>query len=204
MLEITQDFLPTQLVMSTLLGWFLGIEDGRVWAFTVSVERWDELLRANGFSGVDVSSTPSFCSVIVAQAVDDTVQILREPLAVAPAALPPLGDILIVGGGASSKLASQTQAVLWAATPSKTVTLLPGPEGTQVPKGAAVLCLSDLISPVFRNMNQKRFKGLQDIMETAEVVLWVISGAKSGKDPDANIILGLSSTLRAECMDLRL
>lgn len=204
LLEITKDFLPTQLVMSTLPGWFLGIEDGRVWAPTVGVERWDELLKANGFSGVDVSSTPSFCSVIVAQAVDETIQLLREPLAVAPEALPPLGDILIVGGGASSTLASQTQAILQAVAPSKTITVLPGLEGIQVPKRAAVLSLSDLDSPVFRDMNEKRFKGMQDVMETAEVVLWVTSGAKSGKNPDANTTLGLSSTLRAERMDLRL
>ncbi|KAI0445800.1 hypothetical protein F4803DRAFT_108074 [Xylaria telfairii] len=204
LLEITKDFLPTQLVMSTLPGWFLGIEDGRVWAPTVGVERWDELLKANGFSGVDVSSTPSFCSVIVAQAVDETIQLLREPLAVAPEALPPLGDILIVGGGASSTLASQTQAILQSIAPSKTITVLPGLEGIQVPKGAAVLSLGDIDSPVFCDMNEKRFKGMQDIMETAEVVLWVTSGAKSGKNPDANTTLGLSSTLRAERMDLRL
>ena len=67
-----------------------------------------------------------------------------------------------------------------------------------------MLCLSDLDSPVFCGMNQKRSRGLQDIMETAQVVLWVTSGAKSGEDPDANITLGLSSTLRAERMDLRL
>ncbi|KAI1736364.1 hypothetical protein F4680DRAFT_265421 [Xylaria scruposa] len=204
LLEITRDFLPTQLVMSTLPGWFLGVDDGRVWAPTVSVERWDELLKANGFSGVDISSTPSFCSVIVAQAVDETIQLLREPLAVAPAALPPMGDILIVGGGASSELASQTQSILQAAVPSKTVTVLAGLEGIQVPKGATVLGLGDLDSPVFRDMNEKRFKGLQDIMETAESVLWVTAGAKSGKNPEANTTLGLSATLRAERMDLRL
>ena len=200
LLEITRDFLPTQLVMSTLPGWFLGIEDGRVWAPTVSVERWDELLRANGFSGVDVSSTPSFCSVIMAQAVNETVQILREPLAIAPAALVPVDDILVVGG----ELASQTQVLLRAAAPVKTVTSSPGLEGIQVPRGAAVLCLADLDSPVFRDMNQERFRGLQDIMEKAEVVLWVTSGARSGNSPDANITPGLSSTLRAERTDLRL
>ena len=204
LLEITQDFLPIQLIMSTLPGWFLGIDDGRVWAPTISIERWDELLKANGFSGVDVSSTPSFCSSIMAQAVDETVQLLREPLAVDPAALSPLGDILIIGGGTSSKLASQTQAILRAAIPSKSVTVLPGLAGIQVPKGAAVLCLIDLNSPVFRDMNQEKFRGLQDVMETAEVVLWVTSGAKSGENPDANITPGMSSTLRAERMDLRL
>lgn len=204
LLEITRDFLYTQLVMSTLPGWFLGIEDGRVWAPTVSVERWDELLKANGFSGVDVSSTPSFCSVIVAQAIDETVQRLREPLAVTLATLPPMGDILIVGGGSSTKLATQTQQILQAAIPSKAIIILPGLEDIQVPRGAVVLSLADLDSPVFRNMNQRRFRGLQDIMGTAEVVLWVTSGAKSGQDPDSNITPGLSSTLRAERMDLRL
>ncbi|KAJ4351221.1 Polyketide synthase 19 [Didymosphaeria variabile] len=204
LLEITRDFLPTQLVMSTLPGWFLGIEDGRVWAPTVSLERWDELLKANGFSGVDISSTPSFCSVIVAQAVDETVQLLREPLAVAPEGLPPLGDVLIIGDSASSDLGSKTQAMIKAVAPSSTITMFPKLEGIEVPKGAAVLCLADLESPVFRGMTEKRFTGLQEVMGTAEVVLWVTTGAKSGKNPDANTTVGLSSTLRAERMDLRL
>ncbi|KAK0123298.1 Polyketide synthase 19 [Cadophora gregata f. sp. sojae] len=203
LLEITKDFLPTQLVMSTLPGWFLGIEDGRVWAPTVSVERWDELLKRNGFSGVDFSSTPSFCSVIVAQAVDDTIQLLREPLKVAPVSPQP-GEIIIVSGNGSSDLGCQTEAILRAVAPSKTVTVVPGLEGIQVSTGAAVLCLADLDSPVFHDMKPERFKGLQNVMETAEVVLWVTSGASSGKNPDNNVTVGLSSTLRAERMDLRL
>lgn len=209
LLEITRDFLPTQLVMSTLPGWFLGVDDGRVWAPTVSVERWNELLKANGFSGVDFSSTPSFCSVIVAQAVDETVRLLREPVAVTPAtALPPLGDILIVGGSVSdniaSRLASQSERILRNAVSSKTtITVFPGLENVQVPKGAVLLCLCDLECPIFRDMTARKFKGLQDIMETANSVLWVTSGAE-GRDPDVNITVGLSSTLRAERMDLRL
>jgi len=204
LLEITRDFLPTQLIMSTLPGWFLGVEDGRVWAPTVSIERWDELLKANGFSGVDFSSTPSFCSVIMAQAVDETIQLIREPLAIAPAALPPFGDFLIVSGSANSPLAYQTQSILKATIPSKTITVLPGLEGIEVPKGAIVLSIADLDSPIFHDMNPKRFRGLQDIMSTADTVLWVTEGAKSGKDPNANTTLGLSTTLRAERMDLRL
>lgn len=82
--------------------------------------------------------------------------------------------------------------------------MLPGLEGIQVPKGATVLSIADLDCPVFRDMSPKRFKGLQDNMESADVVLWVTSGARPGKDPDANSILGLYSTLRAERMDLRL
>ncbi|CAG8959745.1 hypothetical protein HYFRA_00001651 [Hymenoscyphus fraxineus] len=204
LLEITRDFLPTQLVMSTLSGWFMGVEDGRVWAPTVSLERWDELLKTTGFSGIDFSSTPSFCSAIVSQAVDERIRILREPLAATPDVLVPLRDVLIIGGSANSKLASQTQTILSAVAPSKNIKVLSGLENIQVPKGATVLCLSDLDTPIFRNMNDKKFKGLQSVMEIAEVVLWVTTGSKSGKDPDANVTVGLSSTLRAERADLRL
>lgn len=210
LLEITRDTLPTQLVRSILPGWFIGREEGRIWGPTVTVERWDELLKANGFSGVDVTTTPSFCSVIMAQAVDDTVQLLREPLAAAPEALPSLGDLLIVtgGGAASSGLASQIQNLLQApaaaATSSKTVTVVPSLDGIQVPQGSAVLCLAELDAPVFSAMNAGSFRGLQDIMATAGSVLWVTTGARSGQDPHANMVVGLSSTLRAEHMDLRL
>ncbi|KAI5462039.1 hypothetical protein BGZ63DRAFT_463158 [Mariannaea sp. PMI_226] len=203
LLEITRDFLPIQMIMATLPGWFLGMDEGRVWAPTISLDRWDELLKATGFSGVDISSTPSFCSVIVSQAVDDRVQVLRDPLSVTGQAFLQLDEILIVGGGADSALASQTQAVLHAAVPAN-VAVLPSIDGIRVPKGAIVLCLSDLDSPIFYDMNQERFEGLQDIIQTANAVLWVTSGASSGKNPEANITVGMGSTLWAERSDLRL
>ncbi|KAI0097580.1 hypothetical protein GGR51DRAFT_540789 [Nemania sp. FL0031] len=205
LLEITKDFLPTQLVMSTLPGWFLGVDDGRVWAPTVALERWDMLLKANGFSGVDISSTPSFCSVIVAQAVNENVRILREPFNAGSEALPPNIDFLIIGSGASAELASKTKSILeTAVATSPQVTVLPRLEGIKIPQRATVLYLNDLDSPAFRDMSEERFRGLQDLMGVAESVLWVTSGAKSGKDPEANIPLGLSSTLRAERVAFRL
>ncbi|KAI0202391.1 acyl transferase domain-containing protein [Astrocystis sublimbata] len=202
LLEITKDFLPTQLVMSTLPGWFRGMNDGRIWTPTVGLKRWDELLKANGFSGVDVSSTPSFCSVIISQAVDKTILTLREPLAMVSADNTLVGDIVIVGYGVIANLASETQAVLRAV--STKVTVVASLEGVQVPRQASVLCLNDLDSPIFREMNEARFRGLQEVMEKAKSLLWVTKGAKSGNSPEANITIGLSSTLRAERMDFRL
>ncbi|KUJ09893.1 ketoacyl-synt-domain-containing protein [Mollisia scopiformis] len=189
LIEITRDFLPLQLIMSTLSGWFFGIKDGRVWAPTVNLQRWDELLRATGFSGVDVSSTPSFASVIMAEEVDQTFQLIRDPFSISLEAIPAMGDIIIVGGGASTKLPSHVQAVLLAAVPSKTVTLHPGLEGIHVPKGAVVLSLCDLDCPVFRDMDEKRFKGLQNVMEIADAVLWVSSSARRGENPDKTYLL---------------
>ncbi|KAI0975861.1 hypothetical protein F4678DRAFT_484062 [Xylaria arbuscula] len=203
LLEITKDSLYTQLVMSTLPGWFAGVDDGRKWAPTVGLGRWDELLKANGWSGVDVSSTPSFCSAIVSQAVDDTISMLREPLTITPSGAPtPLDQVFIVDLGASPGLATGTQAALQARATQ--VTIVTSLEGVQVPSQATVLFLDDPKSPAFHDMTQSRFKGLQQIADQASSLLWVTTGAKSGKNPEANIAIGLSSTLRAERMDFRL
>ncbi|KAK0710110.1 polyketide synthase dehydratase-domain-containing protein [Lasiosphaeria miniovina] len=84
--------------------------------------------------------------------------------------LPPLGEIVIIGGG--SKLATQTQALLRAAVPTtKAVAIIPSLEEVgELPSCAAVLSLSELVAgPAFRDMTAARFR------------------AKSGRNPEANI-----------------
>ncbi|EAQ87449.1 hypothetical protein CHGG_04068 [Chaetomium globosum CBS 148.51] len=212
LLELTDDFLMSQIVKLALPDFFVGAEDGRVNGPNVGVERWDELLRATGFAGVDRTSTKtvSYCSVIVAHAVDDKVQLLREPLAAAPEALAPsLGDVFIVAGGGATTpdLASQCQTLLQTATPSTTVTIIPSLDAVSaadnISPGSTVLCLAELDQPVFQSSDEndavaQRFRGLQELMSTAGSVLWVTAGARSGRDPVANMVVGMGSTLRAE------
>lgn len=207
LLEITRDHLPIQLIMGTLPGWFLGADDGRIWAPTVGLDQWDALLRETGFSGVDASSTPSFCSVIMSQATDDTVQVLRDPLPVG--GVPPVDQILIIGGGseggAASELAFRSQALLSSCCGEGSVVRWGGGvEGLEVPCRAAVLCLCDLDSLIFDDMTQARFEAVQNVFRNASAVLWVTSGAASGKQPVANVTVGLGRTLLAELSDLRL
>lgn len=198
LLEITRDHLPIQLIMGTLPGWFLGADEGRVWAPTISLDEWDALLKTTGFSGVDTSSTPSFCSVIMSQATNETVQMLREPLSlVSRPAAPPLDQFLVVGG---SEIASRSEVLLASAGTVTRRDL----DSIEVPSGAAVLCLCDLDSPVFGTMTQARFEAVQTILRNASVVLWVTSGATSGKNPLANLTVGLGRTLLAERSDLKL
>ncbi|KXJ95007.1 hypothetical protein Micbo1qcDRAFT_143263 [Microdochium bolleyi] len=220
LLEPTDDFLMSQIVKLALPDFFVGLEDGRVNGPTVDLERWDQLLRATGFAGADRTSTRtvSYCSVIVAHAVDDTVQLLREPLAATPEALAPSlggGDVFIVAGGGAitSDLVSQCQNLLQAAMSPDKVTVIPSLEavGTShnITPGSAVLCLAELDQPVFQSSGDQsqgdddagvaqRFRGLQAIMAAAGSVLWVTSGARSGRDPYANMVVGMGSTLRAE------
>ncbi|KAF2763053.1 hypothetical protein EJ05DRAFT_459880 [Pseudovirgaria hyperparasitica] len=203
LLEITTNHLPIQLIMGTLPGWFLGADEGRVWVPTLSLEEWDKILKETGFSGVDTSSTPSFCSVIMSRATTETFEAIREPLLTAPRpAAQPLGPVLIVSN-AASELASGSQALL---TSIEGVTQcdITGLEDIKCPVGAVVLCLSDLDSPVFEEMTEARFEAMQTVFRNASVVLWVTSGATSGKNPLANVTVGLGRTLLAERSDLQL
>ena len=210
LLEPTDDFLMSQIVKLALPDFFVGLEDGRVNGPTVDLEHWDRLLRATGFAGADKTSTRtvSYCSVIVAHAVDDTIRLLREPLAATPEELAPLlGDVFIVAGGGAltSNLASQCQNLLQAAASPKTVTIVPGLDALNtahnISPGSAVLCLAELDHPVFQSDEgdmAQRFRGLQGVMATAGSVLWVTTGARAGRDPCANMVVGMGSTLRAE------
>jgi len=200
LLEITRDHLPMQLIMGTLPGWFLGADEGRVWAPTISSNEWDTLLKATGFSGVTASSTPSYCSVIMSQAMDETVQLLHEPLSdLSRQALTSRGPVLVVGGNESG-LGTRSQEIL----ASHGSSYLRELEGIEVPSGAVVLCLCDLDNPIFGGMTEATFQAIQTIFRNASIVLWVMSGAVSGKNPMANVTVGLGRTLLAECSDLRL
>ncbi|KAL1801719.1 hypothetical protein ACET3X_002061 [Alternaria dauci] len=203
LLEITTNHLPIQLIMGTLPGWWLGIDEGRVWQPTLSLDEWDKSLKEAGFSGVETSSTPSFCSAIISQATNDSFQALREPLAAASLPTDPsIGPVLVLSDAASD-LASKSQALL-ASKERISQCDLGGLEDTKCPIGAVVLCLCDLDSPVFENMTKSRFEALQAVFRNARVVLWVTSGAASGKNPLANVTIGLGRTLIAERSDLQL
>ena len=200
LLEITRDHLPIQLIMGTLPGWFLGAEEGRTWAPTISLKQWDTLLKGTGFSGVDTSSTASFCSVIMSQAVDSTVQMLREPLLFgSQPAHSSHGEVLVIGG-ATHELGSRSQRLFNDARAVAQADL----EGAEIPKGAAVLCLCDLDRPIFTEMTDPKFQAVQELFRNASAVLWVTSGAISGKHPLSNVMVGLGRTLLAERGDLRL
>lgn len=203
LLEITTNHLPIQLIMGTLPGWWLGVDEGRVWQPTLSLDEWNSVLQEVGFSGVDTSSTPSFCSVIMSQATNEAFQALREPLSIVSSSESrPLGHVLVVGDVAS-ELASKSQALLESYESVRKCDLT-SLEAVDCPPGAVVLSLSELEGPVFGQMTEAKFDAMRTIFSNASVVLWVTTGAASGKSPVANITVGMGRTLLAERSDLRL
>ncbi|KEY66410.1 hypothetical protein S7711_05843 [Stachybotrys chartarum IBT 7711] len=206
LLELTNEPLYWQLLMGTLPGWFLGVDDGRVWAPTVSLARWHHLLVEAGFSGIDSEST-SYASVLVTQSLDEegNTLTLREPLAAPKDGLPCMAEIVVVGddnltvvGKIRDFLAERSGQFSIVSSLNDIVQ-----DGIQVPYGAVVMCLSDLTEPAFNSMNEQRFRGIQEIMRKAGTLLWVTHGAKAN-NPTANMMIGLGRSILMEMPELQL
>ncbi|KAK8104542.1 ketoacyl-synt-domain-containing protein [Apiospora kogelbergensis] len=204
LLEITREFLPAQLIMGTLPGWFLGIEDGRVWAPTITEEAWDGVLKKTGFSGLDTSAM-SFFSVMVSQATDDTLASFRAPLAAPIVALPPIQDLVILGGASTESQVHVETIVGLLKSRVGTVMTLPDinyikRHGIAIPYGSVILSLSDLDLAVFSGMDEERFEGLQEIARSnPKAMVWITVGATNGDDPIANMIVGWGRCIASEC-----
>jgi len=200
LVAMTADCLPVRLIQSLLPGSWLERDDGQ--PQIVSVSDCDVLLKESGFSGVDVSSTPSFCSVMLSQAVDDAVMALRDPTS----SVQQLGaEVLLVHDPSPSdvvtKLASQVGQKLAQVATVRTVS---GLEDIRVPAGGIVLNLCDLDTPVFHKIDERRFQGLQEVMRQASVLLWVTEGARTGTKPENTMVLGWGRSARVERTTLKL
>ena len=213
LLEITSEALRPQFIVSSLPGWFLGIEDGRVWTPTISEGQWDDLLKKTGFSGVDATARDSdddadYCfSVMTSQAVDERVAVLRKPLRFS-SITPRLSKLVIIGSisGEVADVAARSAELLKSITDEATfIASLDHIEqnGLEIPLGASVICLNDLDIPAFEGMTQGRFNGLQKLFISAKHLLWITRGAR-GDAPYANMIVGLGRSILLESKDIRL
>lgn len=196
-----------QLLFGVLPGWFLGLDDGRVWAPSITVSEWSDVLKKAGFSGVDASVTP-YCSVMVSQAVNDTVQTIRDPLH-PQGPLPQLNELLILRGATPSsrgaRLAEKVEGLVGHLFDN--ITRITHPEdlvvdGVRAPNNnMAVLCLTDLDTPVFDGMDEQRYRGLQDMVRNAKAALWVVSQAE--EDPFVNMSVGWARSVWLENPDMK-
>ena len=195
-----------QLLFGVLPGWFLGLDDGRVWAPSISVQEWSDVMKKSGFSGVDASVTP-YCSVMVSQAVDDTVQTIRDPLN-PRGFLPQLDELLILRAEKPSsrgaRLAEKIEGLVGHFFGN--ITRITYPEdvkanGVTTPSNTAVLCFTDLDSPIFDGINEQRYRGLQEIVHIAKAALWVVSGAED--NPFVNMSVGWARSIWLENPEMK-
>lgn len=206
--EVTGNMLREPGLMGGLEGWWLGEEDGRFPSPGISAKGWDQVLHETGFSGIDTIAydMPDIarhnCSSFVTQAIDERLEILRDPLARAELLPEVSGPVLILGGQSLpvSKCIQKAQKLLRAWTPQiQIVTDLDNLDLARIDiTGAQVLYLAELDEPIFsRPLTQKRLGILQELLAAAQNVLWVTSGRRAD-NPKANMAIGIGRALAFE------
>ncbi|CZS79166.1 unnamed protein product [Fusarium graminearum] len=222
------DVMRIGLVMGGLPGWWVGKDDGRRWGPTITLEEWDTLLKGTGFAGVDTNTPmpdkvqmPG--SVFVAQAVDDRIVKLRDPLqhdALPSAATDHVNGIqnghtpsptiskgtshLVVIGGSStsgSKLASDIIRVL--SPLFAEIIHIPQLDSkdaiAKIPSNVDLHILSltecDTGGTFFHNISNTAWQNFQHLLATSPAsLLWVVPNTRSG-NPLGAIGTGLFRSL---------
>jgi hybrid polyketide synthase/nonribosomal peptide synthetase ACE1 len=189
-------------------GWWAGSSDGRVLSPLLDVAGWDGLLRKTGFSGCD-SATPNPepliapLTAIVAQAVDDQIALLRDPLSCTQQLFNTsklVDDLIIVGGTSPQtfRLASQVEGLLSQYCINvRTVPSLMGIHSLEISDRAMILSVNDLDEPFFKNPTKASWEALKRMLVRARSVLWVIHSRRS-ENPHTKMIIGLLRTARRE------
>lgn len=209
--EVTGDLLRMKLIMSGLPGWWAGGSDGRRYTPTISMDRWDSILKEGGFSGVDHSKNdfnePSkrTFSLIVSQAVDEVVDFIRNPLENSFMA-PAVEDLIVVGGNSleTASFVGNVRQYLdgWNSegTYLKTLDSL---DINSVNDGFTLLCMTELDQPVLKELTSQQLNRLAQLFNRAKNILWVNSST-TDDGPYGTAILGLGRTMLMECPQLNL
>lgn len=212
-LEITNnDVVRVGFCMSGLPGWWLGQNDGRTLSPCVSVAEWQSLLLKTGFSKADSitperDALPRPMSVIVSQAIDQRISILREPLEY-PEARTEIGSPeLVIIGGQTDRTRPLVINIVQILQPLEiAVTCIPSFEEIEVSKispASIALILTDLDNPIFKDFTARTMSGLKLFFESQRTVLWVTQGCRA-EEPFMSMTIGFGRSLVLELPDLRL
>ncbi|XDG10245.1 hypothetical protein ABKA04_009860 [Annulohypoxylon sp. FPYF3050] len=206
--ELTStDLLFTGMTVGTLPGWWIGAETGRTWGPLLNLTQWDSTLKNTGFAGIDtvtpdISASLPF-SVFVAQAVDDKISMLRNPLAVEKH---PEGintdNLAIIGGTtySANKLGRDTSDILSYRFRNKqffnTVEEFASSEMANA-AAITVLSLTDLDEPYLKNLTKAKFEGLKTLFAAAGTLVWLTQGSRED-NPYDYMMTGLINTIKTE------
>ncbi|EAW08895.1 type I polyketide synthase [Aspergillus clavatus NRRL 1] len=197
MIEITQQLMRIPMIMGILPGWWLGEDDGRHGGPTLNAKEWDALLHRQGFKGVEIGladyaeyQQDELFSVIVSTAEDSSSVVSRSgsgTLIVQPEQRSQkLEDTIINLGDTLSQRGHQVSRSLLADLPSDLTDYV-------------CIVLLEYDTPILANVSSEAFTSIQRLLLTSKEILWVTKGAAMETPvPEANLIVGLARSIRAE------
>ncbi|KAL7791641.1 polyketide synthase [Trichoderma afarasin] len=196
--EPTENTLYVSFIMGTLPGWWLGEDDGRKGGPLLSTPRWDDALRRTGFSGVDVEfqSPPAPMSLLVSTKLGgqpNTVK-LRASLDLLLKGNAPL-RIIVNSPPAPDSPALALQNLLSLSVQDVSVVTWESLSTSDI-ANEYFLSLLELDKPFIRDIQEKDFKKLKELLYGSAAVCWMTSGASiDSPNPELSLMTGLARTL---------
>jgi SAM-dependent methyltransferase len=190
LMEVTRLTLTLNTIFGTLPGWWMS-EDGRENTPTVSVPRWDEVLRRQGFAGVDIAAPDhqggtAIMTAMVCRALDST------PMTNGNAAT---HKVTVVRGhldDASSQIAENLgQTLRDSGLECHIANNLE--EGVTAEENASYIVLDAAEHPALKEPSEAQFTGIQRLVTKSENVLWV--GYQTTDSADAVALKGMVNGL---------
>lgn len=193
-----------------LPGWWAGREDGRVHSPLVAQKEWDTVLRKSGFSGVDTATPEEKVylvpfSVMVAQAVDKQMDMIREPMAFSGKTT--FTDKLLILGGQKVQTSRLVRSLTAFVGPffsevQNIENLLDIDEET-INSQPTILSLMELDELLFKDFSLEKFRAIVRLCDHSRNMLWVTVGSR-GEEPYMNMMVGTGRCLVGEMPSLRL
>ncbi|QLI72968.1 Highly reducing polyketide synthase ACTTS3 [Metarhizium brunneum] len=197
LVEITgTELMRTTFCVGGLPGWWLRAKEGRNLYPGLKTEEWRATLQQTGSSGVDlvVHDIPGqqCYSFIASQAVNDTVQQLRDPLEYIDE-VSEVKSLLIVGGKTLPVFKALTTVQKMLGQPWRNrITVASDIETidfTRLGSGVDVLGLQELDNALFsESLTDKKLKSLLKMFLVAHNILWLTHNRRTDK-PACNMIL---------------
>ncbi|KAJ5715842.1 uncharacterized protein N7483_013023 [Penicillium malachiteum] len=198
--ELTTSLARVPMIFGTLSGWWNGENDGRKWGPRLTETQWDTQLREHDFSGLDLCfrdhSTDDYSiSLMMSTASPQPIAKIRDEIAL----VVPCSASASVGAVASkiaARLSSEVSSV-------KIITLCKA--STADLSNTTSIAILEAETPFLQDVDATSFAEVKYVLLTSKKTLWITrGGAMDSSQPGANLIAGLSRTIRAEIPSFQL
>ncbi|KAK8119984.1 hybrid NRPS/PKS enzyme [Apiospora kogelbergensis] len=216
LLEFTDanPILPN-FILGTEASWWTGEDDEERTRHQplVSQDEWDAIMKSSGFSGIDMA-TPSTgtsrvsLSLMLTQAVDKQIKLLRQPLEAENAhELIRLPKLLLLASSSPAMAALQAE-ILAKLEPFggdvEVVEQLDQLRESHFGPKQLVLSLLEVEAPIMDPLTAEKWAALQQLTEKALNVLWVTRGAQGGENPFSNMMVAIGRCMVHERPELKI
>lgn len=189
MTEVCSTSRASSYIFGNFSGWWLGEADGRLDQPVVSVSRWEEDLKAAGFTGLDATvyddEEPYRQCVVIVSKKEKNVAITQK------------SKVTILSEDSEGEVARALAEFFltrdWEVTGCRL--------GDDFPKDQDIISCLDLETNFFENISEEKFTAFKELLRSmgSNRLLWLTKGAQvKCRDPRSAQSLGVIRTIRSE------